>query len=151
LMDDYLEPFRSLAEEIRGDFERHVLVWCILNYVPLKQLDSGEVHLVFYEELCLNPEHELERVQSFLGRKQSSFNRRLWERPSSQALRDSAVIKGGNLIESWRESVPGDWISRTMEIVSEFGLDGIYSEDSRPNVEEAWRLLDQSQPAHSLR
>lgn len=143
LVSDYLGPFLSLAKDISSGFERHVLVWCILNYVPLRQFSRDEVHLVFYEELCRNPEEEVTRMYSFLGRNSAPLNRRLFERPSSQSRQDSAILTGGNLIDSWRESVPREWSVRAMEILSSFGLDKIYSTDSRPNVEEAYRWLEE--------
>jgi hypothetical protein len=133
-VEDYLGPFRDLVDELPSSFERHVLVWCILNYVPLKQLCAGEAAVVFYEELCLNPEQELKRINAFLGGRTSLMDRRVWMQPSSQSRRDSPVITGGNLVESWTASITSDWINRAMEIVSAFGLDAIYTADPRPNL-----------------
>lgn len=142
LVSDHLQPFLPLVESIATDFERHVLVWCILNYVPLRQLSREDIHLTFYEELCLNPEEELRRLHSFLGRKPSPVNRQLWARPSSQSRPDSAIVQGGDLVDGWKHSVPPDLSRRAMHIISSFGLDAIYSTDSRPNVGEAVRLLE---------
>lgn len=142
LVSDHLQPFLPLAESITTDFERHVLVWCILNYVPLRQLSGDDVLLVFYEELCLNPEKELMRMHSFLGRKPSPLDRQLWARPSSQSRPDSAIVRGGDLIDDWKRNVPEDCYRRAMDIISSFGLDTIYSTDSHPNIAAAYRLLE---------
>jgi hypothetical protein len=66
----------------------------------------------------------------------------MFTRPSSQSRCDSPVIKGGNLIETWKKSIPDERVTRAMEIVNYFGLDRIYSADTRPNVEEAERFLE---------
>ena len=144
LVVDYLSPFLLLAESVSDDFERNVLIWCILNYVPLRQLSRDEVHLVFYEELCLNPQKEAGRMFDFLGQRPSRLDPQLWKRPSSQARPDSPVLTGGSLVDSWRQEVPAASSARAMEILASFGLDSIYSMDSRPNVEEAGRWLERT-------
>ena len=42
LVADYLEPFRALIENTDGDFEKQVLIWSIIHYVALNQLDEKD-------------------------------------------------------------------------------------------------------------
>lgn len=67
LMEDHLEPFREIMEEAeKDDFERHVVDWCVCNYVPLKQFDPNGFFLVQYERLVAKPESVLPDLMSFL-------------------------------------------------------------------------------------
>jgi len=68
LVEDFLEPFENEMRAARTDFDRHVFSWCVENYVPLTQLRRGEVHLVFYENLCEDPEGEVRRLFGFLNK-----------------------------------------------------------------------------------
>ena len=67
LVEDYLLPMEAEIRAARDDFERHLFLWCIDNYVPLRQFAPGEIHLAFYENLLANPEEELRRLFAFLG------------------------------------------------------------------------------------
>ena len=67
LVEDFLLPMEAEIRAARDDFERHLFLWCIDNYVPLKQFGPGEIHLVFYENLLANPEEELRSLFGFLG------------------------------------------------------------------------------------
>jgi len=68
LMDDYLNEFKKDIEKADTQFEKSIFLWCIENYVPLKQLSDNDFHLIFYEHLVLNPEEELDKLFSFIGR-----------------------------------------------------------------------------------
>jgi hypothetical protein len=50
LYADYLYGFKDLIRETKGYFERQVLIWAVIHYVALNQLERNDVILVFYEE-----------------------------------------------------------------------------------------------------
>jgi hypothetical protein len=139
LMADHLEPFRAPMERAVDDFERHVYIWCVENYVPMRQLRAGDAHLIFYEDVCTAAERELEKLMTYLG---SAFDRRALrsvEKPSVQARKyhaggTSAIVTGANLVEAWRKYVPPERVKRAVEIVASFGLDRIYGEDVMPKA-----------------
>ena len=94
LVEDFLGPFTDEIASPSNVFERHVLMWCIENYVPLRQFKKGEIHLVFYELLCTEPEAELERLFSFLGKSYSSKVLASIGMPSSLARRGQCGLFG---------------------------------------------------------
>lgn len=103
LMDDFLAPFKKELENADTLFEKHVLLWCVENYIPLKQFNRGEILVVFYEQLCVNPEKEIERILQFIGK---NFSPEILDKvfkPSAQSRDDSAIITGVDLVSSWRE------------------------------------------------
>jgi hypothetical protein len=142
LVSDFLAPFAQEIASAQTDFEKLVFRWCIENYVPLRQFSEGELHLAFYENLCAQPEPELDRMFGFLGKTYDrSIHRRL-KAPSPQAIRRSAIVTQGNLIDGWRQDVTEDQVRRMVEILAMFGLDRIYQSDSMPDVRGAYALLE---------
>jgi hypothetical protein len=143
LCRDYLSGFEHVPAKLDNKFEKYILVWAILHYVPLKQLDNRQVHIVFYEELCTNPERELGRLFSYLG-EPTTIDPGLWEllkTPSQTSREHSAIHKGKNLINGWRRKLTKQQVQRAIDILALFGLDRIYSDDLSPNREQAENML----------
>lgn len=143
LMADFLYPFKRELEETEDIFERHILMWCVQNYVPLKQFGEGQLFVTFYEQLCQNPEPELRRLLKFIGRPFSKEVFDVLHKPSSESRKDSVIFSGGDLINAWREHLSREQIGRAIEILQKFGLHQIYGEGSLPlvNGDEALKLM----------
>ena len=132
LVEDHLSPFEEEIRGARTPFERSIFLWCIENYVPLRQLGRDEFHLVFYEDLCTEPEREILRLYSFLGKNPDEAVYRSVGRPSSLSRRESAVVLGGRPVDSWTHSLDVAQVERAVEILALFGLDHIYGEGPTP-------------------
>jgi hypothetical protein len=144
LVVDFLEPFTEEMRSARDDFERDIFSWCVENYVPLKQFRPGEMHVLFYEGLCEDPNDELRRLGVFLGR---SFDKSVFEkinRPSRLSRPKSAILSGESLVADWRKHVTDAQVERAVEILHLFGLDKIYSEQPLPNTSGALALMGTS-------
>jgi hypothetical protein len=132
LVADHLAPFKDAIAAARTPWEQRLFTWCVQTYVPLRQFRPGDVHIVFYENVCVDPEGELRRMFSFIGRSlDDSFQRRLWK-PSPMTNRKQMPDPKA-LVEGWRKKVPADEVRRAQEILHLFGLDVIYSADPMPN------------------
>jgi hypothetical protein len=135
LMADFLAPFRHIIESAVDPFERHIVMWCVENYVPLRQFRDGGLHVAFYEHLCVNPAAEAAELMRVIGESYSDQVHRTLERPSAVTRADSAIRSGSSLTDSWRREVSKDQLERAVSILHSFGLDSIYSEASLPHVE----------------
>jgi hypothetical protein len=135
LMEDYLNPFQKEIESASDTFEKNIFSWCIQYYVPLKQFKKGEIYIAFYEKFCENPNYEAAKLFSFLGKKSDDIAFAKLTRPSSESREDSAIISGDNLVNSWRVYITGQQLQRAIDILTLFGLDRIYTDESMPNVE----------------
>ena len=143
LIEDFLAPFETEIRAAKGDFERSIFLWCIENYVPLRQLGKEDLLLIFYEDLCVAPENEIRRLFSFLGK---DFDENVFSsirRPSRLSRRQSAVTLGERPVDSWKRSMDARLVERAAEILALFGLDRIYGEDPMPNREAAYMMLDE--------
>jgi Sulfotransferase domain len=109
--------------------------------VPLRQFASGQIHLVFFEEYCVQPRDEAQRLFDFLGRPFDETVFARMERPSPMSRKDSAVVKGADRLNDWRKHISDAQIRRAVQILGRFGLDRIYNGDSRPDVQAAHAML----------
>lgn len=136
LIADHLFAMEDEIRSARDDFERHLFLWCIDNYVPLAQFSPGEVHVAFYENLLVSPEEELQSLFAFLGGRVDERVYGLMERPSPSSRGDTK-----RNLDGWRNSVSKSRIRRAGEILGLFGLDRIYGEDSMPDPRGALDLM----------
>ncbi len=136
LMEDFLNPFKEELENAKDKdlFDKQIYMWCIENYVPLKQFNKGEALIVFYEDICLNPTTEIERIVSFIGGDFSSKMIENANKPSALSQQDSAVVSGSDLVSSWRKNISDEQVERAYEILSIFGLQKIYNKSDLPLV-----------------
>jgi hypothetical protein len=138
LVEDFLLPMETEIRAASDDFERHLFLWCIDNYVPLMQFESGQIHLAFYEDLLVSPEEELRSLFTFLG---EDFDERIYRklgRPSPLSRKNAA----GPSVDGWRSLTSPRRLERAIEILSLFGLDRIYGEGAVPDPSGACALMD---------
>ena len=142
-MEDFLDPFKSELQDAKTVFDKHIFMWCIENYVPLKQFSDGELLVVFYENICTQPEQEMQRLCSFIGQRFSPASVDKSSIPSALSRKQSAINSGDDLVSSWRKSISDDQIERAVEILGIFGLQNIYNENDYPLLSgsEALRLF----------
>jgi hypothetical protein len=141
LVEDFLQPFKQEITAAQTDFEKQIFLWCLENYVPLKQFTSAEIHLAFYENFCKEPKVEIERLFTFLGKKFDDNVFATLNKPSATSRQESAIITTGNIVDSWKTHVTEEQLKRAIEILSLFGLDTIYSQEPLPNVSGAYALM----------
>lgn len=136
LMEDHLEPLRTHIEAARSPFEKHLFAWCIQHYVPLRQLAPGDVHVVFYENLCVDTPAEVQHLFAFLGRKGSEGALRRAAVPSFTNFRKTTIVRksGEELTTGWTRHIDAEQLKSAMRILDLFGLDAIYGKDPLPRV-----------------
>nr|MDP9481489.1 hypothetical protein [Actinomycetota bacterium] len=122
----------------RDDYERHLFLWCIDNYVPLKQFGPGGIHLSFYENLLVHPKEELRRLFAFLGEDFDARAYRNLERPSPLSRKEAPYRPS---VGGWRRQISGRRLERTVEILNLFGLDRLYGEGTMPDPSGAYALM----------
>jgi hypothetical protein len=132
LMEDFLLPYESRMRESKTDFESFVWMWCIENFIPLKQFNDGEIHITFYENLCINRQEEINKIFSYLNRPYSPGVVEKSRKPSDVSRKNSAINSGADLISSWRKHVSDDQIKRALNILNLFGMDNIYNDVNLP-------------------
>ncbi|HEY5095258.1 MAG TPA: sulfotransferase [Candidatus Eremiobacteraceae bacterium] len=141
LLYDHLAPFVDVIRAARGDFEQHVANWCVQHYVPFRQLRRDDVHVLFYEDLCVNADRALREACAFLGRPYRDSALSTLKQPSFTARRDSPIRTGAaQLVDEWQQKVSADERAAGMALLHAFGLDRVYSDDAMPLTRDPFVL-----------
>ncbi|MGD8636707.1 MAG: sulfotransferase domain-containing protein [Gammaproteobacteria bacterium] len=140
LVDDHLGRFINLIQNVRTDLERHVLIWCIENYIALKQFRQNELFITFYENLCERPQEEVKRLLDFLG--EDSIEKVLQgiRKPSATAIGYRAPVMDRD-IGAWRQQISTEQMNRCLEILAAFGFHEVYGADPVPHSDGLSRVM----------
>ncbi len=132
LIEDFLADKMDVIARAQTAEEKHAVIWCISNLVPLKQFGEDELNLIFYENLCTQPEVEIPRIFQVIGQpyQNSVFERA--GRPSTTTIRTSAVVSGHNKVTRWQEKLSTGQIDNILAVVQAFGLDYLYGDSFTP-------------------
>ena len=134
LVADHLAPHRAFMESADTPEERHAIVWCVTNLVPLRQFGNTDPNCVFYEHLCSNPTEAIPRLFGLLGAEWDPAVFGRLETPSSTVSTESAVLRGIDRIEAWRHGLSADQVRRIVSVVDRFGLGQLYDDSPLPRV-----------------
>ncbi len=144
LMMDYLKPFEEIINNARDMFDKHLIMWCIDNYVPLQQFLKGEMHIVFYEHLCIRPNEEISKIFKFLNIPcdiNDPVLQGLIKKPSLLSREGSAIFHQKNLIYDWKAGINEAETKRAVELLKLFTLDRAYDGGSLPRIDDGSELL----------
>ncbi len=140
LFDDHLQPHSEIIQKTskEGDpFLNLVLLWAVINYVPLRQFKKDELHILFYEDVSLNPQKEISEVLKFAGRKGFNLNKEKFDRafvtPSWVSGKDSNIKKGNSTIDPWKHELSSKQIMEGEKILEHFNLHNLYNQDGLPD------------------
>ena len=139
LMADYLDPFVELIEEAKSDVQKHAVMWCIENLIPLRQ--SQDHSLPFgsnwlfctYEQLYSHPQAEADRILRRLGIRKTCFTQRAINRHSIVTRPGSALLHGQNPLVEWQNRLSKQEIEDILKIVEAFGIE-LYNSNPMPNL-----------------
>ena len=139
LMADYLDPFVELIEEAKSDVQKHAVMWCIENLIPLRQSQDDSLpfgsNWLFctYEQLYCHPQAETNRILRHLGIRKTYFTQRAIKRHSITSRRGSALLNGQNPLVEWQNKLSKQEIEDILKIVEGFGIE-LYNSDPMPNL-----------------
>ncbi len=118
----------------RSEFEEKILIWSILNYVPLKQFRENKILITFYEDWVMNADREMKRVYEYLEMSLTKDNisrSEKYKQPSHTVLSSREKFS----IDTWKEKITEKDYQAGMHILKLFGFDNLYDENSLPNRE----------------
>lgn len=127
LIDDFLADKLDIIKSAKTDEEKHAIIWCISNLVPLKQFGPKELNVIFYENLVLQPEIEIPRIFQVINLPYENTVFAQANKPSTTTIRSSAIVTGDNKVTRWKRNLSAKQIDNILSIVEAFGLDYLYS------------------------
>ena len=134
LMEDYLEPFAGIIEDAQTEAQKHAMMWCVENLVPLSQMSKrNNWTLCTYEHLCMEPEAETERILRSLKVRPTYLTKLAIQRISRMTRPGSAVLGQKNPVTIWQQQLPPRDIDQVLEVVEAFGIN-VYNQDPLPHL-----------------
>jgi len=154
LVLDYLDPYKKLILKISksDDFIlKQILIWAVINQVPLRQFSANQLQIVFYEDLLQHTNRELQRLERSLrshsdDSKTPLLNDVKYQPSKTTGLTSSELRKKSP--SDWQKHVSKKQISRGARIPEQFGLNFLYDENGNPAVSAA-EILTRIQNNHN--
>lgn len=134
LMQDHLAPYEDVICSATSAAQKHAVMWCIENLVPLQQLSQEKWIFCTYERLYLQPETEMSRVVEGLGLAYNRRRKRAVSEISRMTTASSAILNNRNVLSEWQRVLLKDEIRDILTTVERFGID-LYDGDILPKVE----------------
>ncbi len=134
LVDDFLKPYVELIQDISANgsyIDKQILIWCIINFIPLVQFKEKDLLVSFYEDWIMDPDNELKRINEYIGLNQIApyqiTKTTTFQNPSRTAQKKSFNVS------KWRRELTLEQIKSGERILERFGLKKIYTKDSVPD------------------
>jgi hypothetical protein len=134
LVDDFLSDKMEIIHRSQTDEEKHAVIWCISHLVPIQQFIDSTLNVVFYENLCLQPEIESSKIFRVINFEYDDSVFEVIKQPSTTTVRSSAILTGENRVARWKKDLSSKQIDSIFSIVENFGLDHIYGDSDMPLV-----------------
>ena len=132
LVTDFLSEYQEFIRSAKTEEEKHAIIWSISTMVPLRQLKQNEVKIVYYENLCTQPELELPSIFAFTGHPYSPSASDTISRPSQTTQETSPIVNGTDKVSHWRHKLNPAQIDNILRVVERFRLDNLYSDSLLP-------------------
>jgi len=132
LVSDYLGDHLALIRSAKTTEEKHAIIWSVSTLVPLKQFKPGELKIVYYENLCTQPEIELPDIFKSIGQHYENPRIDKINQPSQTAKETSAVVTGKDKVTHWKKKLTPSQIENILRVVDRFGLSHIYGDLPMP-------------------
>jgi hypothetical protein len=132
LIEDHLGEFMEVIRRARTIEEKHAVIWCVSNLVPLRQFAADVLPVVFYEDLCMNPGEAVPAVFRSIGQMSESYDCRNIAKPSSTVRGTRALVQGSDAVRRWTARLAPDQIRNILNIVDAFGLSALYGDSVTP-------------------
>ena len=132
LLYDFLAQRMQIIQGASSNAEKHAVIWCISNLVPLQQMRGKPMHIIFYEDLLMHPDTEIPKLFHAIRQPYDESVFRHARRASMTTKRNSSILEDPNPTGHWRRELSEAQISRVLGIVEAFGLGHLYGDSELP-------------------
>ncbi len=139
LVEDHLFFFEDLIHticETEDFFLKQILIWSIINYVPLQQFREHNLHVVFYENMYRNPQKEssklIQHIKSMPETEKVNIPSKLINTPSRMSGKEGDLISGQSPINNWKNELSVKQIDTGFHILKSFGFGELYCDGFVP-------------------
>ena len=148
LYEDYLFKFEDIIKKIsrkNNYILNQIVIWSIINYVPLCQFKEENIHVCFYEDIFVEPIREMSNVFKYINGCSEGGDANIAldviKRPSRVTTSDGNLLSGVSPILSWKNELTPQLIDEGFEILQCFGFEDLYDDKSMPNSDVLKKYL----------
>lgn len=140
LYEDFLYQFEDAIQRIsrENDFiVCQILIWSIINYVPLLHFKPGQICVRFYEDILTNPNDEIAKIDQFINlndkEHQMNIDEVIINRPSFVTDKTKEQLTKKSLLTSWKNELSAQQIDAGFRTLRLFGFENLYTDSGMPN------------------
>jgi hypothetical protein len=133
-VEDFLSDKMEIVKGAKSVEAKHAVIWCLCNLIPLRQFRPGEIQVVFYENLCLQPSTEIAQIFGAIKQAYQATVLADVGKPSRTVTNRSAVFRGEDKVRRWQKELSPRQINTILSVVADFGLDYLYGDSPMPIV-----------------
>jgi len=141
LIKDHLYPFLNFLQNSNSTLSRNSFIWCAEQIVPLRTMSYSDWIVTTYEDLCKNPDREIEHIMKYVGDIKIKKKINAKNIIPRTVRKNSAIIKGKNPLTSWKDELNINEIDQIIEVVKRFSLNFIYDRSFTPNKSNLFNIL----------
>ncbi len=126
LMHDLFYRHEDVMRNVQSEAEKHAVMWCAENAVPLTQLSEQQAVFCHYERLVVDTEKEVRRILNLLNIDFSDSRKKA----IGEIVRPGWAGSGetASNLNKWKDCLPDDEKRKILSILDAFGID-LYSVD----------------------
>jgi len=121
LLQDFLSPFTATITSAQSTAQKHAVMWCLENLIPLRQMAEHQWIFCHYEELATHPEAEASRILRLLGLEFTPARMRALGELSRTCSLDQKDSPAKDLADG-RHVLPAEQRREVREILDAFGI-----------------------------
>lgn len=122
LNDDFLHRYDSFLQHRLSIVSSIAVIWCIENMLPIVKAQQAGHHVVFYEDLIVNPESNWEKIIRSID-VNSTPSIELYSKPSQQASKYMKKSKfDDSQITRWQKYLNKEQLIEIEEILKNFNV-----------------------------
>ena len=126
-------PYLDYLNKLETGDEQYVAGWCIRNQYVLKNITSTKVIVVFYEQLVMNPQQELDRILSLLKIDNEAPGAQIDFRLASGTSKlNELKAQPSTQLEKWKKLYPPKELDKFQVIMDHFQLDLYNTSEALP-------------------
>jgi hypothetical protein len=125
LVEEYLRPWLGLIEREQDLLGAHAVWWAVENSVAMRELATRPHCPVFYEELVLGAQGQLDRILGWLGVPAHTVSTDLVETPSRVSRRGPAsaeLIPADHWLRAWQQALAPHEQRRILDWAHRLGI-----------------------------
>ena len=133
LIDDFLADRLNLVQEANTVEERIAIAWCLNHLVPLRQAQTGGLHIIFYEHLITQPEIEIPALFQAIGQEPRDSVYDDLRVPSITSKNNNGALTSQDWSTHWQHKLSSDQVDRIQSVVTGFELNFLYGDSDYPS------------------